>query len=100
MIWPYIVTGIESLLLVGLVVRLLWPHADEPQPPVADAEARAGHLDAVAAQCLVSPAYAAAILAVHEPEVTDLLELALEVDDVRPIPGIPGRRADGEAGVS
>lgn len=47
-------------------------------------EARRGHLDAVWAQCLASGPYVAAMLAGHEAEVTDLLELALELDDQAP----------------
>ena len=104
MIWE-IVAGVESVLLfVVLPVRLLKPKRDEPQPPEPPAAAvvgpdeRIGHLDAVAAQCLVSPLYAELICAAYEPEVTDLLELALEVDDVRPAPGIPRFPAEGEAG--
>lgn len=44
-------------------------------------ERRQAHVEAVRAQCTVSPEYATALLAWHEVELTDLLELALELDD-------------------
>lgn len=47
-------------------------------------EARDAHIEAVRAQCTVTPEYALALLAWHEAELTDLLELALGLDDQAP----------------
>jgi hypothetical protein len=49
-------------------------------------DVRLAHLDAVWAQCMASRPYVDAMLASYEAEVTDLLELALEVDDQSPKP--------------
>lgn len=92
-----------SILATALTWRLLRGPADEPEPrrtpgdryvdapgfplPRRDpgaAEARIGHLQAVWAQCTVSEPYVTAMLAEFEPEVTGLLELALELDDQSP----------------
>lgn len=54
--------------------------------PDGDREARDAHIEAVRAQCTVSPEYALALLALHEVELTSLLELALELDDQAPKP--------------
>lgn len=93
------------ILATALTWRLLRGPAVEPEPrrwtgdryvdapgfppplPRRDpgaAEARIGHLQAVWAQCTVSEPYVAAMLAEFEPEVTGLLELALELDDQSP----------------
>lgn len=47
-------------------------------------EQRDAHIEAVHAQCTVTPEYALALLAWHEAELTGLLELALELDDQAP----------------
>lgn len=44
-------------------------------------KARLDRLDAVLATCLVDPGYTRGRLAPYEDELTDLLELGLELDD-------------------
>ena len=51
-----------------------------------DRERRVAHVEAVWAACISSPEYASALLAWHEAELTDLLELVLELDDQAPKP--------------
>jgi phage terminase large subunit-like protein len=102
--WLAVAVVVTFIVLLGLGLGRASARADQAAPallPRRDpgaakgaldaAEARHAHVDAVWAQCRDSGPYVAAMLAAHEPEVTHLLELALELDDQRP-PGSGGER--------
>jgi hypothetical protein len=84
----YVLVGIAIVLLVWSLLRPRKDH-DQPELPrrrkpitTADRVVRRDRLDAVLAQLIASPMYVRDRLGPHETELSHLLELALELDDV------------------
>lgn len=94
---PMVTTPLAVYVLLGAALLLLgWSlfrrtKAEDPKPELPrrrkritaeDRELRTAQLDAVLAQSVASPMYVRDRLGPHEAEISHLLELALELDDV------------------
>ena len=85
----YILIGVALVLLVWSLLSPRKTDAARPElprrrTPITDdeRELRYARLDAVLAQSMVSPGYLLARLGPYEAELSELLELGLELDDV------------------
>lgn len=84
----YVLIGIAVVLLVWSLLRprkgVDRSELPRRRKPITDGEREMRHarLDAVHAQATLSPGYLLARLGPYEAEISHLLELALELDDV------------------